>query len=80
MEKKTAVKENSQLLYSDVLKKTFNSLSSANHKTYFSATVVSVKPLAYSLVTNNKLAPKTSNILKGSFTSQKLGMISLPCK
>ena len=54
MEKKTAVKENSQLLQSVVLKKKpFNSSSSANHKTHFSATVVSVKPFAYSLVKIN---------------------------
>jgi hypothetical protein len=53
MEKKTAVKENSELLYTDVLKKILNSSSSANHKTYFSATVLSVKPLVYSLVTIN---------------------------
>jgi len=53
MEKKIAVKEKSQLLHSDVLKKICNSSSSANHTTYFSATVLSVKPLVYSLVTIN---------------------------
>jgi hypothetical protein len=62
MEKKRAVKENSKLLHSDFLgegekerkkKKKFHSSSTANHKTYFSATVLSVKPLTYSLSTIN---------------------------
>jgi hypothetical protein len=56
MEKKTAVKENSlTTLHSDFLgkrkkerkKKKFHSSSTANHKRYFSATVLSVKPLMY---------------------------------
>lgn len=79
MEKKTAVKENSQLLHSDVLKKNIQQFKLCKPQNIFLCNCTVSQTLDI-LTGNNKLAPTTSNILKASFTSQKLGMISLPCR